>query len=76
MGLTDNNFDAPLSRVEALLQNALGAENDVDPQSRIEELLEKIDQELEAMDVGTASNVIIKVEDSKIKLISKEGGGS
>ena len=76
MGLSDNNFDAPLSRVEALLQNALGAENDVDPQSRIEELLEKIDQELESMDVGTASNVIIKVEDSKIKLISKEGGGT
>lgn len=75
MGLTDN-FDPPLSRVEALLQNALGAENDVDPQSRVEELLEKIDQELEAMDVGTASNVIIKVEDSKIKLISKEGGAS
>lgn len=71
-----NNFDAPLSRAEALLQNALGAENDVDPQSRVEELLEKIDQELEAMDVGTASNVIVKVEDSKIKFISKEGGGS
>lgn len=76
MGLSDNNFDTPLSRVEALLQNALGAENDVDPQSRVEELLEKIDQELEAMDVGTASNVVIKVEDSKIKFISKEGGGS
>lgn len=71
-----NNFDAPLSRVEALLQNTLGAENEVVPQSRVEELLEKIDQELEAMDVGTASNVIIKVEDSKIKFISKEGGGS
>lgn len=72
MGLTDN-FDPPLSRVEALLQNALGAENDVDPQSRVEELLEKIDQELEAMDVGTASNVIVKVEDNKIQFFTKGG---
>lgn len=73
MGLSDNNFDAPLSRVEALLQNALGAENDVDPQSRIEELLEKIGQELEAMDVGTASNVITKIENNKIQFFTKGG---
>lgn len=73
MGLSDNNFEAPLSRVEALLQNALGAENDVVPQSRVEELLEKIDQELEAMDVGTASNVITKIENNKIQFFTKGG---
>lgn len=34
------DFDAPLSRNEAILQNMLGAENVLgDPQSRIEELL-------------------------------------
>lgn len=73
MGLSDNNFDAPLSRVEALLQNALGAENDVVPQSRVEELLERIDQELEGMDVGTASNVITKIENNKIQFFTKGG---
>lgn len=73
MALTD--FDTPLSNVEAILQNALGAENDVVPQSRVEELLDKLDKELEAMDVGTSSNVTVRVEDNKIKFISKEGGG-
>lgn len=73
MALTD--FDAPLSNVEAILQNALGAENEVVPQSRVEELLDRLDKTLEDMDIGTASNVITRIEDDKIKFISKEGGG-
>lgn len=73
MALTD--FDAPLSNVEAILQNALGAENEVVPQSRVEELLDRLDKALEDMDIGTSSNVITRIEDNKIKFISKEGGG-
>ena len=68
-------FDTPLSNVEAILQNALGAENEVVPQSRVEELLDRLDKALEDIDVGTSSNVITRVEDNKIKFISKEGGG-
>ena len=73
MSLTD--FDTPLSNVEAILQNALGAENEVVPQSRVEELLDKLDKTLEDMDIGTTSNVVTRIEDNKIKFISKEGGG-
>ena len=73
MALTD--FDTPLSNVEAILQNALGAENEVVPQSRVEELLDRLDKALEDIDAGTSSNVITRVEDNKIKFISKEGGG-
>ncbi len=73
MGLTD--FDTPLSNVEAILQNALGAENEVVPQSRVEELLDRLDKTLEDMDIGTASNVVTRIEDNKIKFMSKEGGG-
>ena len=68
-------FDTPLSNVEAILQNALGAENEVVPQSRVEELLDRLDKALEDIDAGTSSNVITRVEDNKIKFISKEGGG-
>ena len=73
MALTD--FDTPLSNVEAILQNALGAENEVVPQSRVEVLLDRLDKALEDIDVGTSSNVITRIEDNKIKFISKEGGG-
>lgn len=73
MGLTV--FDTPLSNVEAILQNALGAENEVVPQSRVEELLDRLDKTLEDMDIGTTSNVVTRIEDNKIKFISKEGGG-
>lgn len=73
MALTD--FVTPLSNVEAILQNALGAENEVVPQSRVEELLDRLDKALEDIDVGTSSNVITRIEDNKIKFISKEGGG-
>lgn len=73
MALTD--FDAPLSNVEAILQNTLGAENEVVPQSRVEELLDRLDKALEDIDVGTSSNVITRIEANKIKFISKEGGG-
>ena len=68
-------FDSPLSNVEAILQNALGAENEVVPQSRVEELLDRLDKALEDMDIGTSSNVVTRIEDNKIKFISKEGGG-
>lgn len=38
-----DTFDAPQSRNEAILQNILGAENELgEPQSRIEELLQEI----------------------------------
>ena len=73
MALTD--FDTPLSNVEAILQNALGAENEVVPQSRVEELLDRLDKALEDIDIGTSSNVITRIEANKIKFISKEGGG-
>ena len=73
MALTD--FDTPLSNVEAILQNALGAENEVVPQSRVEELLDRLDKALEDIDVGTSSNVITRIEANKIKFISKAGGG-
>ena len=73
MPLTD--FDTPLSNVEAILQNALGAENEVVPQSRVEVLLDRLDKALEDMDIGTTSNVVTRIEDNKIKFISKEGGG-
>ena len=46
MSLTDT-FDNPQSRVEAILQNAMGAEHEVVPQSRVEELLELLDGYLE-----------------------------
>ena len=73
--MESTDFDTPLSNVEAILQNALGAENEVVPQSRVEELLDRLDKALEEMDIGTSSNVNVRVEDNKIKLISKEGGG-
>lgn len=50
MALTDT-FDTPQSRVEAILQNALGAENEVVPQSRVEDLLQRLDEALENGDV-------------------------
>ena len=69
-----NNFDAPLSRVEALLQNTLGAENEVVPQSRVEELLERLDDELEnGGGGGGRSNVDVIVADNKIQFLTKGG---
>ena len=35
-------FEAPLSRVEEILQNILGASNEVDPESRVEKLLQNL----------------------------------
>lgn len=49
MSLTDT-FDNPQSRVEAILQNAMGAEHEVVPQSRVEELLERLDGYLEQLE--------------------------
>ena len=74
MALTD--FDTPQSRTESILQNILGAENEVEPGSRVEELLQKIDEALGDWTPGGGggnSNVDIRVEDNKIKLISKGG---
>ena len=43
MSLLDTlEFEAPLSRVEEILQNILGAENDVDPESRVEKLFQNL----------------------------------
>ena len=66
-------FDTPQSRVEALLQNALGGTNAVDPQSRVEELLERLDQTLEDMGVGTRTNVDTVIENGKIQFFMKGG---
>lgn len=46
-----SDFDAPQSRNEAILQNMLGAENELgDPQSRIEELLMQLLEVLKKID--------------------------
>lgn len=43
-------FDAPQSRNEAILQNMLGAENDLgEPESRIEELLMMLLEEIKEL---------------------------
>ena len=66
-------FDTPQSRVEALLQNTLGGTNEVDPQSRVEELLERLDQSLEDMGIGTRTNVDTVIENGKIQFFTKGG---
>ena len=69
-------FDKPLSRTEAILQNALGAENEVVPQSRVEELLQRLDEALENGGGGgssSGSNVDTIIKDNKIQFFSKGG---
>ena len=66
-------FDTPQSRVEALLQNALGGTNEVNPESRVEELLEKLDKTLEDMGIGTRTNVDTVIADNKIQFFTKGG---
>ena len=70
-------FESPQSRVEAILQNALGAENEVIPQSRVEELLQRLDEALENGGVGggssSGSNVDTIIKDNKIQFFSKGG---
>ena len=70
-------FESPQSRVEAILQNALGAENEVIPQSRVEELLQRLDEALETGGVGggssSGSNVDTIIKDNKIQFFSKGG---
>lgn len=61
MSLTDS-FDNPQSRVEAILQNAMGAEHEVVPQSRVEELLERLD--------GYLENIEGKITDQDEEIIS------
>ena len=54
-----NEFDTPLSRTEAILQNALGAENKVDPMSRVEILLDDLDKKLgDIPDLDTYSEMV------------------
>lgn len=83
MSLTDT-FDNPQSRVEAILQNAMGAEHEVVPQSRVEELLERLDGYLEDIEdkieegavtpgESSNSNVDTIIADNKIQFISKGG---
>ena len=51
-----NEFDAPQSRNEAILQNILGADNTLlEPESRIETLLQLLLEELE----GGGSSVVV-----------------
>lgn len=70
-------FENPQSRVEAILQNALGAENEVVPQSRVEELLQRLDEALENGGGGggssSGSNVDTIIKDNKIQFFSKGG---
>lgn len=48
-----NTFDAPQSRNEAILQNMLGAENELtEPESRIEDLLQQLLEAWENIDPG------------------------
>lgn len=73
-------FKSPQSRAEAILQNALGAENEVVvPQSRVEKLLQRLDEALENGGGGggggssSGSNVDTIIKDNKIQFISKGG---
>lgn len=69
-------FESPQSRVEAILQNALGAENEVVPQSRVEDLLQRLDEALENGGGGgssSGSNVDTIIKDNKIQFFSKGG---
>ena len=72
-------FENPQSRAEAILQNALGAENEVVPQSRVEELLQRLDEALENGGGGggggssSGSNVDTIIKDNKIQFFSKGG---
>lgn len=48
-----NTFDAPQSRNEAILQNMLGADNELtEPESRIEDLLQQLLEAWENLDPG------------------------
>ena len=68
-----------MSRVEQLLENSLNvAEHDVDPQSRVEELLERLDEALEwnEQEGGTSrSNVDTVISGSTISFKTRINGG-
>ena len=58
-------FPEPQSRNEAILQNALGANNDTgDPQSRIEELLIELVEAIQQGGSGSDQNAVHYTEDS------------
>lgn len=58
-------FPEPQSRNEAILQNALGANNDIgDPQSRIEELLIELVEAIQQGGSGSDQNAVHYTEDS------------
>ena len=68
-----------MSRVEQLLENSLNvAEHEVDPQSRIEELLQRLDEALEwnEQEGGTSrSNVDTVISGSTIAFKTRINGG-
>lgn len=68
-----------MSRVEQLLENSLNvAEHDVDPQSRVEELLKRLDEALEwnEQEGGTSrSNVDTVISGSTISFKTRINGG-
>lgn len=68
-----------MSRVEQLLENSLNvAEHDVDPQSRVEELLQRLDEALEwnEQEGGTSrSNVDTVISGSTIAFKTRINGG-
>ena len=64
------DFDTPQSRNEAILQNMLGADNDLgEPQSRIEELLMQLLAVMQTIEgwpelVDLAGKTLIEVEEN------------
>ena len=68
-----------MSRVEQLLENSLNvAEHEVDPQSRVEELLQRLDEALEwnEQEGGTSrSNVDTVISGSTIAFKTRINGG-
>ena len=64
------DFDTPQSRNEAILQNMLGADNDLgEPQSRIEELLMQLLAVMQTIEgwpelVDLAGKTLVEVEEN------------
>ena len=64
------DFDTPQSRNEAILQNMLGADNDLgEPQSRIEELLMQLLAVMQTIEgwpelVALAGKTLLEVEEN------------
>lgn len=75
------NLNEPQSRTEEILQNALGEEHDVTPQSRVEKLLEQV---VEGGEAGSAlpspttadNGKVLGVDGGEYKLVEQSGGGT